>query len=180
MNTVTIHGNATAIPELRFSASGKAVVSFNIASNRRRYDGTKGGWVDERPVFHRVVAFGALAENVAETVTTGTAVSVTGEFVDNSYVPAGSDQLRRAIQLNATDIAVSLRFATAVITRNPKKATAVTEPALDTVTNEPPTAEPVERAADPASVDQPAAGQPTRRIHGVNKAPTGPRRQQVA
>jgi single-strand DNA-binding protein len=120
MNTLTIHGNLTADPDpLRHSADGKPVLNFSVAVNRRRYDRTTGRWTDLAPVFHRVVAFGALAENAAN-LTRGTTVTVTGELADDSWNPEDGKRVYRT-QLIAADIAVSLRFATAVITRNPRR-----------------------------------------------------------
>jgi single-strand DNA-binding protein len=73
------------------------------------------------PVFHKVIAFGALAENTAATARKGMAVTVTGELADDSYT-AEDGRTVRGTQLQASDVAVSLRFATADVTANPKSA----------------------------------------------------------
>jgi len=120
MNEMTIHGNLTADCEpIRYSADGKAAINFSVAVNRRRYDRTSGQWTDLNPVFHRVVAFGTLAENAAN-LTKGTAVTVTGELADDSWTPEDGKRVYRA-QLIAADVAVSLRFATATVTKNPRR-----------------------------------------------------------
>jgi single-strand DNA-binding protein len=119
MNDMTIHGNCTDAPTKRISAEGKAAVNFSVAVNRRRYDRQTGQWTDLAPVFHRVVAFGTLAENAAN-LTKGTTVTVTGELADDSWTPEDGKRVYRT-QLIAADIAVSLRFATATVTRNPRR-----------------------------------------------------------
>jgi single-strand DNA-binding protein len=120
MKEMTIHGNLTADPEaLRYSADGKAAINFSVAVNRRRYDRQTGQWTDLAPVFHRVVAFGTLAESAAN-LTRGTAVTVTGELADDSWTPEDGKRVHRT-QLIAADVAVSLRFATATVTKNQRR-----------------------------------------------------------
>lgn len=63
MNKITVHGNVTGKPELRFSRSGVPVATFTVAANRRRLNRGTGRWVDLPPVFHRVVCFNGLAES---------------------------------------------------------------------------------------------------------------------
>lgn len=119
MNELTIHGNLTDQPAIRHNAEGKAAINFSVAVNRRRYDRQAGQWTDLTPVFHRVVAFGTLAENATD-LAKGTAVTVTGELADDSWTPEDGKRVYRT-QLIAADIAVSLRFATATVTRNPRR-----------------------------------------------------------
>jgi single-strand DNA-binding protein len=119
MNELTIHGNTVDTPTVRYSADGKAAVNFSVAVNRRRYDRQAGQWTDLTPVFHRVVAFGTLAENAAN-LTKGTAVTVTGELADDSWTPEDGKRVHRT-QLIAADVAVSLRFATVMVTKNPRR-----------------------------------------------------------
>lgn len=123
MNESTIHGNLTKDPELRHSRSGNAVVTCTVAVNGRRwFDPAKNQWVNEPSIFHTVVCFGELASHAADTLTKGMAVTVTGSFVDDSYTPSGSEYPVRRIKLRADDIAVSLRRATAVVTRVPRQS----------------------------------------------------------
>ena len=85
-------------------------------------------------IFHEVVAFRGLAENAAASLAKGMAVTVTGQFADNSYVPDGSDRVVRRIRPEATDLAVSLRWATAEVTKRTtgerRAAKSVEEPEL--------------------------------------------------
>jgi single-strand DNA-binding protein len=122
MNTLTIHGNVTADPEpLRYTGDGNPVAHFSVAVNRRRYDRTTGQSTDLDTVYHRIVAFGALAENIA-TLTRGTLVTVTGELADDSWTPDDGKRVYRT-QLIAADVAVSLRFASVVVTKNQRRET---------------------------------------------------------
>jgi single-strand DNA-binding protein len=116
MNEITIHGNLTDEPTLRYSPSGVPVVSFSVAVNGRRFNRQTNRWVDKAPVFHQVVAFNGLAENAATTLAKGTTVTITGEFVDDSWQPEEGRKIWRH-KLLAEDIAVSLRFATAEVTK---------------------------------------------------------------
>ncbi|HEX5494282.1 MAG TPA: single-stranded DNA-binding protein [Mycobacteriales bacterium] len=120
MNEITIHGNVVTDPEARTVREGMALTTFRMAIRRRRYDQAKGGWIDLPSVFQDVVAFNGLARNAADTLTKGITVTVTGELVDNSYTPNGANYRVARTQVVAADIAVSLRWATAVVTRNPR------------------------------------------------------------
>lgn len=116
MNEITIHGNLTDEPALHYSPSGVAVLKFSVAVNGRRFDRQTNRWVDKVPVFHQVVAFNGLATNATTTLAKGTTVTVTGELVDDSWQPEEGRKIWRH-KLLADDIAVSLRFATAQITK---------------------------------------------------------------
>jgi single-strand DNA-binding protein len=136
MNEITIHGNLTATPVLHRGGNGDgtAFATFTVAVNRRYYSTPKGGWVDLPTVFHQVIARHELAENLAVSLAKGTAVTVTGYFADNSYQPADSDQMIRRHRIEANDVAVSLRYATTVVTKrtrgdNPTPATEPDQPA---------------------------------------------------
>ncbi|MGH3845615.1 MAG: single-stranded DNA-binding protein [Pseudonocardiaceae bacterium] len=116
MNEITIHGNLTDEPTLRYSPSGTPILTCSVAVNGRRFNRATNRWVDKAPVFHQIVAFNALAENAASTLVKGATVTVTGEFVDDSWQPEEGRKIWRH-KLLADDIAVSLRFATAEITK---------------------------------------------------------------
>ncbi|MFC7655466.1 single-stranded DNA-binding protein [Pseudonocardia benzenivorans] len=115
MNENTFHG--TVGREIRINHSqrtGTAVVNFSIAINSRRFDKASGQWVARPTVWKDVVVFGALAENVYDTITTGMHVAVTGEEVDDSYTkeldePGRDDVVIRRTKIEARDVAVSLR-----------------------------------------------------------------------
>lgn len=130
MNEITVHGNITATPVLRRGQSGNVFLTFTVAVNRSYYDRSRGTRVEQPALFHDVIAFNVLAENAAASLAKGATVTVTGYLADNSFIPEGSDQRVRRIRLEAGDIAVSLRFATAEVTkRTTERADQPTEPA---------------------------------------------------
>jgi single-strand DNA-binding protein len=115
-NTITISGNVTAAPELRFTPSGTAVANFTVADTPRYQDETAGEWKDGEALFQRVVAWGSLAENAAETLTKGSRVMVTGRLMQKSF--DGKDGEKRSYtEIRAEDIGPSLRYATAKVTK---------------------------------------------------------------
>jgi single-strand DNA-binding protein len=115
-NTVTLTGNATREPELRYTPSGQAVASFGIAVNRRWQNRQTQEW-EEAVSFFDVTAWSQLAENVSETVAKGTRVTVTGRLDQRSWETPEGDK-RSKVEVVADDIAVSLKWATVEITRN--------------------------------------------------------------
>ena len=116
MNELTIVGNLTADPVLRMSANGRGVVRFDVAINRRRFNRETNQYDDLPPVFHRVVAFGPVAENAAETLRKGLEVVAVGQMADDSYETEAGEK-RRQVVLEAQVIAPSLRFAKANVVR---------------------------------------------------------------
>ena len=117
MNDITIHGNLTADPVLREGQSGKSFLTFTVAVNRSYYAADRGTRVDLPAVFHSVIAFNQLADNAAATLRKGMTVTVTGYLADNSFTDPATSQTIRRTRLEAADIAVSLRFATAQVTK---------------------------------------------------------------
>lgn len=115
----TLAGNLCKDPTLHQALrTGRPVARFTIASNPRRWDGST--WVERPPVFHDVVCFGELAENVTNTLRTGMNVVVVGEWADNSY----TDELghrRIRIVLEAKLVGPNLRWATAVVSRTERR-----------------------------------------------------------
>jgi single-strand DNA-binding protein len=116
VNEITIVRNLTADPILRKSGNGRGVVRFDIAINRRRFNRETNQHDDLPPVFHRVVAFGPVAENAAETLRKGLEVVVVGQIADDSYETEAGEK-RRQVVLEAQVIAASLRFAKANVVR---------------------------------------------------------------
>lgn len=110
---VTIVGNLTADPELRFIPSGKPVAGFTVASTPRTKDGDQ--WVDGEATFLRCSAWDALAENVAESLTKGTRVIVQGAMTTRSYEHNG--EKRTSLELRVDAIGPELRFASAKVQR---------------------------------------------------------------
>lgn len=118
--SVTLSGNLTRDPELRFTSSGLAVASSAIAINRRvkKPDGT---YEDATPSFVNVVAFGQLAENFAASCTKGARVIVEGDLEVRGYEREdGSKGSNTEVRCN--DIAPSLKFATTVIERTSRSS----------------------------------------------------------
>lgn len=110
-NTVTVVGNVTRDPELRFAQSGMAIASFGVAWNRRRQD------QEDEVSFFDVTCFRQLAENVSDSVRKGARVVVYGTLQQRSWETEGGDR-RSKVEILADDVAPSLKWATAAITRN--------------------------------------------------------------
>lgn len=114
--TLTIIGNTTGPAELRFTASGAAVVSFTVASTPRTFDKNANEWKDGTTLFMRCSAWRELAENIAETLTQkGMRVVVTGRLTQREYEK--DNQKRTVIELEADEVAPSLKYATANVVR---------------------------------------------------------------
>ena len=117
-NSITVVGNVTRDPELKFLNSGQASIRLSVAVSRRWMNKQTNDW-EERVSYFEVQAYGQLAENVANSVTRGARVLVTGRLEQRSWdTPEG--EKRSAIEINADEIASSLRYATTVITKNPR------------------------------------------------------------
>lgn len=110
-NTVTVVGNVTRDPELRFTQGGMAVVNFGVAWNKRRNDG------DDEVSFFDVTCFRQLAENVADSLSKGARVVVYGTLSQRSWENQQGER-RSKVEILADDVAPSLKWASADITRN--------------------------------------------------------------
>jgi len=111
--TITVVGNLTADPELRFTQSGAAVASFTVASTPRTFDKNSGEWKDGDALFLRCNVWRQVAENVAESLKRGHRVLVSGRLRQRSYEVDG--QKRSAIELEVDEIGPSLRYAQASV-----------------------------------------------------------------
>jgi single-strand DNA-binding protein len=118
-NTITVVGNITKEPELKFLGSGNAAVKFSIAVNKRRKG--KDGEFEESTSFFDVQAYGTLAENLANSVTKGNRIVVTGEIEQRSWDDKEGNK-RSTVEITASEAGPSLRWATAEVTRTPSKA----------------------------------------------------------
>jgi len=118
-NTVTLVGNCTRDPELRFTSSGQAVATFGLAVNRRWQNRQTNEW-EEQVSFFDVTVWQQMAENVAETITKGTRVIVTGRLDQRSWETQDGDK-RSKIEVIADEIGPSLRWATAEVTKNERR-----------------------------------------------------------
>lgn len=113
---VTINGNITADPELRHTATGLEVINFTVAHTARRREDS-GEWVDNGPaLFVKVTAWRKLAANIAESLKKGQAVVVIGSLRNRAYEHNGES--RSEIVCDADIVAIDLRRATAVVSRN--------------------------------------------------------------
>ncbi len=113
---ITVVGNLTADPELRFTPSGAGVANFTVASTPRTMDRQSGEWRDGEPLFLRCNAWRDLAEHVAETLTRGMRVIVQGQLKQRSYETKEGEK-RTVYELEVDEIGPSLRYATAQVTR---------------------------------------------------------------
>ena len=112
-NTITLVGNLTRDPELRFTANGRAVASFGIAVGRRYQ--VNGEWQEQTSYFN-VTAWGDLGENAAASLSKGTRIVVTGRLEQREYTTREGDK-RTAIDVIADELGPSLRWATAQVER---------------------------------------------------------------
>ncbi len=116
---ITVVGNVTRDPELRFMTSGQAMAKFGIAVNRRWQNRQSQEW-EEQTSFFDVVVWQQMAENVAESVTKGSRVVVTGRLDQRSY-ETQSGEKRTAVEIVADEVAPSLKYATAAITKTERR-----------------------------------------------------------
>jgi single-strand DNA-binding protein len=114
--SVTLNGRLTKDPELRYGANGKPLARFSVVTSRRVKDQQSGEWSDMDTTFWDCVAFGQLAENVAESLAKGSAVIVTGRAAKEEW-ETKDGQKRRSIKVTADEVAPSLRFASAKISK---------------------------------------------------------------
>ena len=118
-NSVSVTGNATRDPELRFTPSGQAVATFGIAVNRRWQNRQTQEW-EEKVSFFDVTCWAQMAENVAESIQKGTRVVVTGRLDQRSW-ETNDGEKRSKIEIVADEIGPSLRYATAGVTKNERR-----------------------------------------------------------
>lgn len=114
--TITVVGNLTNDPELRFTPSGAAVASFTVASTPRTFDRASNEWKDGDTLFLRCSVWRQYAENVAESLTRGSRVIVVGRLKQRSYETREGEK-RTVIEMDVDDVGPALRNATAKITK---------------------------------------------------------------
>ena len=114
--TITVVGNLTADPELRFTQSGAAVASFTVASTPRTFDKASGEWKDGDALFLRCNVWRQVAENVAESLTRGSRVLVSGRLRQRSFETKEGEK-RTVMELEVDEIGPSLRYATAKVNK---------------------------------------------------------------
>ncbi len=113
---ITVVGNLTADPELRYTQSGRAVANFTIASTPRNFDRNSNEWKDGEALFLRASCWAEFAEHVASSLTKGMRVMAQGRLVQRNYQDREGNN-RTAIELQVDEIGPSLRYATASVTR---------------------------------------------------------------
>ncbi|MBN9608398.1 MAG: single-stranded DNA-binding protein [Actinobacteria bacterium 69-20] len=113
---ITVIGNLTADPELRFTSSGVAVANFTVASTPRTFDRASGEWKDGEALFLRCSIWRQAAENVAESLTRGSRVIVTGRLKQRSFETREGEK-RTVVELEVDEIGPSLRYATAKVNK---------------------------------------------------------------
>ena len=116
MTQITITGRATADAELRFTPSGQAVASLNVAVNHRRYNKQTNEWEDDGADFYGVSVWREQAEHVAESITKGTEVIIVGTLKSRSYDDRDGNK-RTVWEITADHVGPSLRYATARVTK---------------------------------------------------------------
>lgn len=120
--TITIIGNLTNEPELRFTQTGTAVATFTIASSPRIYNKQLEQWEDGEALFMRCSAWRDLGEHICESLTRGTRVIASGQLRMRTYEASEGDH-RTVFEMTVDEIGPSLRFATAKPARAARKAT---------------------------------------------------------
>lgn len=113
---ITICGNVTATPELRYLPGGDAMVNMIIAQTPRTFDQQTDSWKEGEPLFVRCVAWREQAEHIAETVTKGMRLLAHGRLQQRRYDRAGKEQSVQQVVVD--EIAPSLRWATARVTKS--------------------------------------------------------------
>ena len=113
---ITVVGNLTADPELRFTPSGAAVANFTVASTPRTFDKNSNEWKDGEALFLRCSVWRQAAENVAESLQRGTAVIVQGRLKQRSYETKEGEK-RTVYELDVDEVGPSLKWATAKVTK---------------------------------------------------------------
>ena len=120
--TITIIGNLTAAPELKFTPSGAAVANFTVASTPRTYNRDTSQWDDGEALFMRCAVWRDTAENVAESLDKGTRVIVSGYLKARTYQTKEGEN-RTVMELDVQEVGPSLRFATARVAKTQRGGT---------------------------------------------------------
>ena len=117
---ITVVGNLTADPELRFTPSGAAVANFTVAATPRTFDRQSGEWKDGDALFMRCNVWRQAAENVAETLTRGMRVMVSGRLRQRSFETREGEK-RTVVELDVDEVGPSLKYATAKVARTTRQ-----------------------------------------------------------
>lgn len=132
-NTITLAGNLTADPELRFTKANTPVVAFTLAATERVYDRATGAWSDGDKLFVRCTVWRNVgAENVAASLTKGARVLLTGRLKQRAFTTR-QDEQRTVTEIEVEEIAASLRYVTAQLTKSTHATRTATEPTPEPV-----------------------------------------------
>ncbi|WRS30827.1 single-stranded DNA-binding protein [Actinomycetaceae bacterium MB13-C1-2] len=118
---ITVVGNLTADPNLRYTQSGAAVADFTVASTPRTYDRNSGQFKDGETLFLRCSVWRDYAENVAESLSKGVQVIVQGRLVQRQYTPRDGGEQRTVVELQVDEVGPTLRWAKAQVQRTPRQ-----------------------------------------------------------
>ena len=118
-NSITIVGNMTRDPEIRYTPSGQANARLGVAVSRRWMNKKTNDW-EERTSFFNVIAWGDMAENISDTLAKGTRVIVNGRLEQRSWETPDGDK-RSKVEVIADEVGPSLRWATADVTKNDRR-----------------------------------------------------------
>jgi len=118
-NSITLVGNVTRDPELRFTPTGRATATFGLAVNRRWQNRQTQEW-EEQTSFFDIVCWAEMAENVGESVTRGSRIIVTGRLEQRSWDTQDGEK-RHRIEVIADELGPSLRWATAQVVKNERR-----------------------------------------------------------
>jgi single-strand DNA-binding protein len=118
-NIVTVVGNLTADPELRFTSSGTAVANFTVASTPRVFDRVMGEWRDGETLFLRCSVWRQTAENMAESLQRGTRVIVCGRLREQRFETREGEK-RTSVELAVDEVGMSLRYIAIKLTKTPR------------------------------------------------------------
>ncbi|MFF4378760.1 single-stranded DNA-binding protein [Kitasatospora sp. NPDC001547] len=125
---ITVVGNLTDDPELRFTPQGVAMARFTVASTPRTYDKATGQWKDGTALFLRATAWREIATNIAESLTKGMRVVVQGRLVQHNWKTEQGEN-RSMLGLDVDEVGPSLRFATAKVTKAQRTGAPTARPA---------------------------------------------------
>ena len=157
---ITMIGNLTADPELRFTPSGAAVANFTVASTPRTFDRQTGEWRDGEALFLRCNIWRQAAENTAESLTRGMRVIVTGRLRQRSFETREGEK-RTVLEMDVDEVGPSLRYATAKVNKVNRQSSggggygSAGGPPDDPWSSAPPAGSPAGPAAGPGYDDEP-------------------------
>lgn len=129
--TVTLVGNLTRQPELRYTATGQATATFGVAVNRRRQSKANVNEVTESVSFFTVIAWGSLAENVSQSLEKGARVVVQGRLEQRTWLDKEGER-HTVYEVQADEVGPSLRWATAQVARVQRTSGAAPSPLAET------------------------------------------------